>query len=144
MYLSDDVLRIIFDFLLGSIENKPCLKEKSYKLYGILLIDKQFYRLTKIYLPECFSCTLELGYRKWCKIHDKYEWLLANHIKNNQDKYLKILERLDDKLHHKVSFHYQNSIPKDKLKTIFNKVTYGMHYRFSHSCCSGKGIMFYI
>jgi hypothetical protein len=65
--------------------------------------------------------------------------LLANYISKNKNNTVK-LENDDD---FSKSIHFDRVHSENYLRCLFNVVTDGMNYRFSHSCCSGKGIMFY-
>ena len=141
MNLPTDILQIIFDLLLGTIENKPCSKIHNPLYQKLFLVNKEFNKLTHKYYPDCRSKILKFGNNRWCKIHEENEWSLANFINTNKKNFKQ--KNADNNLSDKVSFHFENYHSDNYLKQIFYKITKGMPYRFSHSCCSGKGFMFY-
>ena len=146
--ICDYILYHILDFDIKFNNNNTCLI-KNDSILKLILVNKRFFNQLHKHKPLCKK---KICFAKniWCSLHNHYEYKLAKCIliqKKIKDKsyaqtYLGVSNNLLNN-EDSVSFHISNKEDVN-LKEVFTKVTNDSNIVFSHTCCQGKGIMFYI
>jgi len=147
--LPTDVWHHIVTFIIPNKIKNICLKNNSeivQNYSNLLCVNKEMKEITELQKPNCLKYKkIKFGKRSWCKLHNILECKIIKDIRRIT-YYQNPLFSKKSKHKNKATYSYhisQNSmINKKNLKPTFIKILNGTKYKFSHICCSGKGLMF--
>ena len=147
-FLPNEIVINIFDLIYKNID----CKVNNLSLYNNLSITcKLFFYINKNYNSCCNIISFENNY--YCSKHNSLEYDICKYLnnlrKNNGDSNnskpsSEIIQPLCRVAKQTYSYHIkdENLDKKFELEDIFNKITSGTEFIFTHCCCRKKGLMF--